>query len=63
MSPRRNWASPNPSLVSEFAPPPRTAGGGGEWGTLACGRGVGGIPSPTTGEKAQQSQHSAYSVG
>ena len=30
MSPRRNWDSPTPSLASECAPPPRTAGGGGE---------------------------------
>ena len=28
MSPRRNWDSPNPSLASECAPPPRTKGGG-----------------------------------
>jgi hypothetical protein len=28
MSPRRNWDSPNPSLASECAPPPRTGGGG-----------------------------------
>jgi hypothetical protein len=42
MSPRRNWDSPNPSLASECAPPPRTGGwGGGE--TLACGRGVGAL--------------------
>jgi hypothetical protein len=27
MSPRRNWESPNPSLASECAPPPRTGGG------------------------------------
>jgi hypothetical protein len=27
MSPRRNWDSPNPSLASEFAPPPRTGVG------------------------------------
>ena len=26
MSPRRNWDSPNPSLASECAPPPRTGG-------------------------------------
>jgi hypothetical protein len=53
---RRNWDSPNPSLASECAPPPRT---GGEGGTLACGWGVGGVLIPTTGEKAY---HSAYSV-
>jgi hypothetical protein len=38
MSPRRNWDSPNPSLASEWAPPPRT---GGRGGTLACGWGAG----------------------
>ncbi len=27
MSPRRNWDSPNPSLASECAPPPKTWGG------------------------------------
>jgi hypothetical protein len=27
MSPRRNWDSPNHSLTSERAPPPRTGGG------------------------------------
>jgi hypothetical protein len=26
MSPRRNWDSPNPSVASECAPPPRTEG-------------------------------------
>ncbi len=26
MSPRRNWDSPNPSLASECAPPPRSGG-------------------------------------
>jgi hypothetical protein len=45
MSPRRNWDSPNPSFASECAPPPGSKGGGG---TLACGRGVGGVPIPTT---------------
>ncbi len=29
MSLRRNWDSPNSSLASECAPPPRTVGGGG----------------------------------
>ncbi len=43
-----NW-DPPPSL-------PGTKGGGG---TLACGRGGGGVPIPTTGEKAL---HSVYSV-
>jgi hypothetical protein len=28
MSPRRNWDSPDPSLASEFAPPPRSGRGG-----------------------------------
>jgi hypothetical protein len=41
--PRRYWDSPNPSLASEWAPPPRTA--------LACGWGAGGVPIPTTWEK------------
>jgi hypothetical protein len=36
MSPRRSWDSPNPSLASECAPPPRTGGG-----TLAAGEGLG----------------------
>ncbi len=48
MSPRRNWDSPNPSLASEFALPPDR----GEGATLTCGWGVGGVPIPTTGEKA-----------
>ncbi len=54
MSPRRNWDSPNPSLASECAPPPRTGGGGGGKGkgTLAGKRGGGRVPIPTTGEKA-----------
>ncbi len=47
-SPRRNWDSPNPSLASECAPPPDPGWGG----TLACEGGVGGVPFPTTGEKA-----------
>ncbi len=38
MSSRRKWDSPNSSLASECAPPPRIKGGGG---ALACGRGVG----------------------
>jgi hypothetical protein len=42
-------------LSPASAPPPRTGGGG----TIACGWGVGGVPIPTTGEKAK---HSAYSV-
>ncbi len=56
MSPRRNWDSPNPSPVSECAPP-RTKG----WGAHSrAAKGVGGPNSvPTTGEKAH---HSAYSV-
>jgi hypothetical protein len=40
MSLRRNWDSPNPSLASECAPPPRTEGGGGEAHSLA-GEGLG----------------------
>jgi hypothetical protein len=34
-------------------PSPQNRGGG----TLACGRGVGGVPIPTTGEKAKHSVH------
>ncbi len=49
MSPRWNWDSPTPSLASECAPPPEPKVGGG---SLACGWGVGGVPIPTTGEKA-----------
>jgi hypothetical protein len=49
MSPSRNWDSPNPSLASECAPPPRTGGGGGS--THACGWRVRGYPIPTTWEK------------
>ncbi len=45
MSPRRNWDSPTPSLASECAPPAGTKGW--DWrGTLACGWGVGGVPTP-----------------
>jgi hypothetical protein len=44
MSPRRNWDSPNPSLASECAPPPRTGRG-------AHSPAGGGVPIPTTGEK------------
>ncbi len=54
MSPRWNWDSPTPSLASECVPLPEPKGG-----TLASELGVGGVPIPTTGEKAQ---HSAYSV-
>ncbi len=43
MSRRRNWDSPNPSLASECAPPPRT-------GDSPAGEGLGGVPIPTTGE-------------
>jgi hypothetical protein len=56
MSPRRNWDSPNPSPASECPPPLNQM----EGGTLAYWWGVGGVPIPTTGEKAK---HSAYSVG
>jgi hypothetical protein len=38
MSPRRNWDSPNPSLASECAPPPRT---GGEGAHSPAGEGLG----------------------
>ncbi len=55
MSPRWNWDSPTPSLAREYAPTPGTKGGGH---TRLRVRG-GGVPIPTTGEKAQ---HSAYSV-
>ncbi len=37
MSPRRNWDSPNPSLASECAPPPRTGG----WAHSPAGEGLG----------------------
>ncbi len=47
MSPRRNWDSPNPSPAREFALPHEPGGD-----TLACGWGGGGVPIPTTGEKA-----------
>ncbi len=40
--------SPTPSPASECAPPPRNPR---EGGTLACGE-RGGVPIPTTGEKA-----------
>ncbi len=45
-SSRQNWVSPNPSPASKCAPLP--FGPGGE-GTLACGRGVGGVLIPTRG--------------
>jgi hypothetical protein len=38
---------PSRQRVCPTAPPPGTKGGGGE-----CGRGVGGVPIPTMGEKA-----------
>ncbi len=44
MSPRQNWDS----LASECASPPEPKGRGG--GTVACGRGGGVVPIPTTGE-------------
>jgi hypothetical protein len=44
-SSRRNWDSPPPHSRRRVCPPPF---GGGE-GTLACGRGVGGVPIPTKG--------------
>jgi hypothetical protein len=56
MSPRRNWGLSHPLSRQRVCPPPPNQRGEG---TLACGRGVGGVPIPTTGEKAE---HSAYSV-
>ncbi len=44
------------TLPTPLSPSPQNRGGGG---TLACGWGVGGVPIPTTVEKAQ---HTAYSV-
>ncbi len=55
MFPRWNWDPLTPSSASEHAPPPETKGGH----TIACGWGGGGVPIPTTGEKAW---HSVYSV-
>jgi hypothetical protein len=43
-SSRRNWYYPTPSAAGECAPPPF-----GGRGTLAFGRGVGGVPIPTRG--------------
>ncbi len=43
---RRNWNSPTPLGAGGCAPP--HFGPGGE-GTLACGKGVGGVPIPTRG--------------
>ncbi len=58
MSSRLNWDSPNPSPASEYAPPPSwTKRWGGGHTRLRVGGG--GVPIPTTVEKAQ---HSAYSV-
>ncbi len=56
MSSRRNWDSPNPYPASECALPPGPKGGRAH--SLAD-EGGGGVPIPTTGEKAQ---HSAYTV-
>jgi hypothetical protein len=42
----RNWVSPTPSPAGERAPPP----GSGDRGTLACGRGGGGVSIPTRGQ-------------
>ncbi len=50
MSLRQNWDSSTPFPSSDCAPPPGTWGGG--VGTLAYGWGSGGVPIPTTGEKA-----------
>jgi hypothetical protein len=49
MSPRRNWDSPNLYPPSECALPPGPKGGRAH--SLA-GEGGGGVPIPTTGEKA-----------
>ncbi len=46
-SSRPNWDSPTPSHAGECVlPPPSLVPGGG---TLACGRGVGGVPTRTRG--------------
>jgi hypothetical protein len=45
MSPRRNWDSPNPSLASECAPPPRIRGAGEEGHTSLRVRGWGSLNS------------------
>ncbi len=50
MSPRRNWESPTNSPASGCAPPGNQRVGGG---TLACGWRGGGVPIPTTEEKAE----------
>jgi hypothetical protein len=47
--PRVGNGTPTPFPAIEHAPPPGTKGGGG---TLVCGLGGGGVPTPTTGEKA-----------
>ncbi len=59
LSPRRNW-DPPPSLppASVYTPPPSPEPKEGG-GTLACGRGGGGAPIRTTGEKAWHSVYSA----
>ncbi len=49
MSPRRNWDPPPPLLCKRVCPSPRNQRGGGR---LACGWGGGGVPIPTTNEKA-----------
>jgi hypothetical protein len=43
MSPRRHWASPNPSLASECAPPPEPGGGGVAHSPAGEGLGGGGV--------------------
>ncbi len=48
LSPRPNWDPPNPSPATPQETPGTKEGGGG-----------GGVPTPTTGEKAS---HSVYSV-
>jgi hypothetical protein len=49
MSPRRNWDSRTPLPQASVPPLPGTKGGGG---TLAKRVRGGGVPIPTTGEKA-----------
>jgi hypothetical protein len=47
-SSRRNLDSPTPLAANDCAPPPHPLVCGGK-GTLACGRGVGGVTIPTRG--------------
>ncbi len=50
-SSRGNWDYPNPPPARECAPHPLVQGEG----TLACGRGVGGVPIPTRGHTLRYS--------